>query len=80
MHGEHETKRYAPGPEPIFPAATQIAPAGYRLPRQGTLGVLDQWCTTIASRKAVAGQAAPHRSGESASRLSGPVAPALAGT
>jgi len=50
-HGEHETKRYAPGPEPISPAATQIAPAGYRLPRQGTLGVFDPWCTTIAPAK-----------------------------
>jgi hypothetical protein len=26
MHGEHETKRYAPGPEPIFSAATQNRP------------------------------------------------------
>jgi hypothetical protein len=26
MHGEHETKRYAPGPEPIFSAVTQNRP------------------------------------------------------
>jgi len=26
MHGEHETKRYAPGPEPIISAATPKSP------------------------------------------------------
>jgi hypothetical protein len=26
MHGEQETKRYAPGPEPIFSAVTQNRP------------------------------------------------------
>src|SRR5205814_6982474 len=40
MHDEHETWRAKArsGPRPIFTAATEIAPAGYRLPRRDVWG------------------------------------------
>jgi len=37
MHGEHETKRCAPGPEPIFSAATPKSPPPGTACREGTL-------------------------------------------
>jgi len=61
MHGEHETKRYAPGPEPIFSAATRNRP--HRAPPAATDTQLlfDLLRTTTAPCKAGAGRAAPHR-------------------
>jgi hypothetical protein len=44
MHGEHETKRYAPGPEPIFSAVTQNRPP------PGTACREDTACVRHASR------------------------------
>jgi hypothetical protein len=56
-----KTKRYAPGPEPIFSAVTQNRPPPGTACREGTTWVFDLGGTTTASRKAGAGQAAPHR-------------------
>jgi hypothetical protein len=44
MHGEHETKRYAPGPEPVFSAVTQNRPPPGTACREGTLRVFDLGC------------------------------------
>jgi hypothetical protein len=41
MHGEHETKRYAPGPEPIFSAAKPKSPPPGTACREGTAPVFD---------------------------------------
>jgi hypothetical protein len=64
MHGEHETKRYAPGPEPIFSAVTQNRPPPDTACREGTARAFDLFRTAAAPSKAGAGQAAPHRSGK----------------
>jgi hypothetical protein len=48
MHGEHETKRYAPGPKPNFSAATQNRPPPGTACREGTLRVIDLGRTTTA--------------------------------
>jgi hypothetical protein len=48
MHGEHETKRYAPGPEPIFSAATQNRPPPGTACREGTACVLQVGCAAAA--------------------------------
>jgi hypothetical protein len=62
MHGEYETKRYAPGPEPIFSAVTQNRPPPGTACREGTLLVFDVGSATAAPCKAGADQAMPHGS------------------
>jgi len=41
MHGEHETWRYAPGPEPSFSAVTPKSPPPGTACREGTLLVFE---------------------------------------
>jgi hypothetical protein len=48
MHGEHETKRYAPGPEPIFSAVTQNRPHRAPPAARATLLVFDLGYTATA--------------------------------
>jgi hypothetical protein len=48
MHGEHETKRYAPGPEPIISAVTPKSPPPGTACREETARMFDVGCTTTA--------------------------------
>jgi len=48
MHGEHETWRYAPGPEPSFSAATPKSPPPGTACCEDTLLVFDVGRTTRA--------------------------------
>jgi hypothetical protein len=71
MHGEHETKRYAPGPEPIFSAATPKSPPPGTAWRDRTRRGCSTWVAPRL-RPAKPGPGRPRRIvSESASRLSG---------